>query len=437
MNMRKKFYRLQIKLARFRRIRLPRHIRRAKRASRHPYAVPFITISALFLITALLFLLARQTNTLPKVQDAMIVIISHDHIQEVVPTHEKTVAGLLKKYNIQLNQGDVVEPALTTTIDQDQFRINIYRAVPVLIIDGNNKTFTFSASTTPRAIANQAGYKIYPEDIVNSIPSQNFLSASAIGEQIVIDRAIPVNVDLYGTKVVLRTHATTVGGLIIEKGIKLVANDQIVPASDTPITSGQQIAFIRTGTKVETVTETIAMPVQTILDNSLAYGTSAVRQQGSSGQQIVTYQIQLKNNIETGRTAIQKLVTKPTVTQIVVVGTSLSGIKGDMALAGIPPSDYAYVDYIISHESGWCPTKWQGQIGYCPIYHGTPTASYIGYGLCQATPGYKMASAGEDWGTNPVTQLKWCSAYANSGKFNAYGGGWYGAYNYWLKHANW
>lgn len=389
------------------------------------------------MLTAGLYGLAIQTNSLPKTQDTKLVIITHDHAQESIPTHEKTVGGLLSKLGLLLNQGDVVEPAVTTAIDQDQFRINIYRAVPVEIIDGNSQSFTFSAATTPRAIVSQAGYKVYPEDIISAIPSQNFLLANAIGEQIVINRAIPVNVDLYGTPVVLRTHATTIAGLIAEKGIKLISSDQIVPAADTPITPGQQIAFIRTGTKVETVTETIAMPVQTILDNSLAYGTSAVRQQGSSGQQIVTYQIQLQNNIETGRTAIQTLITKPTVTQIVVIGTSLSGIKGDMALAGISPNDYSYVDYIVSHESGWCPTKWQGEIGYCPVYHGTPTSPYVGYGLCQSTPGYKMASAGADWATNPITQLVWCSNYANSGKFNAYGGGWLGAYTYWIRHGNW
>lgn len=434
--MRKKISRLQVKFSRFRRIRLPRHVRRAKIISRQPRAVPFITFSFLIILTAGLYILAIQTNTLPKVQDSKLVIISHDYVQEAVPTHEKTVAGLLTKLGLQLNQGDIVEPSLATVIDQDQFRINIYRAVPIEIIDGNNKTFTFSAATTPRAIAVQAGDKVYPEDIITAVPNQNFLLSAAIGEQIVIDRATPVNVDLYGTQVVLRTHATTIAGLIKEKGIQLISNDQIVPAADTPITSGQQIAFIRTGVKVETLTETIAMPLQTILDNSLAYGTSAVRQVGSAGQQIVTYQIQIQNNIEIGRTAIQKLITKPTVTQIVVVGTSLSGIKGDMALAGIPPSDYKYVDYIISKESHWCPTVWQGERG-CPAYHGTPTSPGTGYGLCQSTPGYKMASAGSDWGTNPVTQLKWCSAYANSGKFNAYGGGWLGAYNYWIGHGNW
>lgn len=435
--MQKKIYKLQVKLARFRRIRLPRHIRRAKVASRHPFAVPFITISSLFLITGLAVLLASQTNSLPVVHDAKIVIISHDHVQEAVPTREKTVAGLLKNFNIVLSQGDVVEPNLATVIDQDQFRVNIYRAVPVEIIDNSQVKFTFSAATTPRAIASQSGERVYPEDNVTTNPSQNFLLAGAIGEQIIIDRATPVSLNLYGQQFDIRTHAKTVGELIKQKTIVLAVDDEVTPALDSSLTSGTQVQINRKGTKIEIVTETLDMPTQVINDNSLAYGTSAIRQTGSAGQQVTTYQDNLSNGVVISRDVIQKVITKPTVTQIVVIGTSLSGIKGDMALADIAPSDYQYVDYIVSHESGWCPNKWQGEIGYCPTFHGAPSAAYVGYGLCQATPGYKMASAGDDWASNPVTQLKWCSTYANSGKFNAYGGGWYGAYNYWLKHANW
>ncbi len=34
------------------------------------------------------------------------------------------------------------------------------------------------------------------------------------------------------------------------------------------------------------------------------------------------------------------------------------------------------------------------------------------YGIPQANPGSKMASAGKDWRTNPVTQLRWLHGYA-------------------------
>ncbi|MFD7908558.1 lytic transglycosylase domain-containing protein, partial [Kitasatospora sp. NPDC059747] len=36
------------------------------------------------------------------------------------------------------------------------------------------------------------------------------------------------------------------------------------------------------------------------------------------------------------------------------------------------------------------------------------------YGLGQALPASKMASAGADWKTNPATQIKWALDYMNT-----------------------
>ncbi|MEV5957580.1 transglycosylase SLT domain-containing protein [Streptomyces sp. NPDC051987] len=55
---------------------------------------------------------------------------------------------------------------------------------------------------------------------------------------------------------------------------------------------------------------------------------------------------------------------------------------------------------IVSHESGWNPSATNSSSG--------------AYGLVQALPGSKMASAGSDWKTNPATQIKWGLDYMNS-----------------------
>ncbi|MFI9270594.1 lytic transglycosylase domain-containing protein [Kitasatospora sp. NPDC052896] len=55
---------------------------------------------------------------------------------------------------------------------------------------------------------------------------------------------------------------------------------------------------------------------------------------------------------------------------------------------------------IVTRESGW-------------NYQATNAGSGA-YGLVQALPGSKMASAGADWRTNPATQIKWGLGYMNS-----------------------
>lgn len=97
----------------------------------------------------------------------------------------------------------------------------------------------------------------------------------------------------------------------------------------------------------------------------------------------------------------------------------LTGGKQEwMKAAGIPESDWSYVDYIITKESGWRVT--------------VKNPKSPAYGLCQALPGSKMASAGADWATNPVTQLKWCNGYAQQRY-----GSWIAAHSFWLANSWW
>lgn len=96
-----------------------------------------------------------------------------------------------------------------------------------------------------------------------------------------------------------------------------------------------------------------------------------------------------------------------------------SGSKADwMRAAGISDSDFGYVDYIISHESGW-------------NYHAVNRSSGA-YGLPQSLPAGKLASAGADWRDNPVTQLRWANNYA-VGRY----GSWGGAYRFWTVNHWW
>jgi uncharacterized protein YabE (DUF348 family) len=434
--MRKKFLRSKRSLVKTKR----RFLIKAKKVTRHPFIFSVIVFLSLIVITAVGYFVFKN-NINNKAPGPLVVIINHDHVQQVVPSIEPTVGRLLAKLHIKIHQGDVVEPSLATPINQDDFRINIYRAVPVEIVNGSQHIYTFSAASTPRAIVDQAGIKLYPEDYVKTVPAINFLNQGAIGEQVVIDRATPIHLNLYGTPLVVRTHAKTVAALIKEKHIVLTKNDQIQPTINAPIVANMQIFLVRKGQKLQSVTKTIPMPIDTVYDNSLAFGTNAISQQGSAGQEVITYQEQLSNGVVVSRQPIQTVVTIPSVTEIINEGINLAGIKGDMALAGIKPGDYIYASYIISHESGWCPYKWQGDIGYCPAIYSEQHSPYssVGYGLCQSTPAIKMSysyeDGGSDWNINPITQLKWCNWYAHYGSSNFHT--WQGAYNYWRYNRNW
>ncbi len=394
---------------------------KARKLHKHPFAVPVLTLLILSFVT-LVGSVVMGGQTL-NASDTHVVQLSLDGKKQTLPTRASTVEDFLARTNVTLHEGDIVEPAKETAIVEDNFRVNVYRARPVTVFDGQKRIQALSAATTARSVVAQVGVQVYPEDKLKQEVSDNVLKDQVIGEKITIDRAVPANLNLYGTPVTVRTHAKTVGDLLKEKNITLANGDKAEPAAATPLTPGIQIFVTRFGTQIITAEEPIPMETQIVEDATLSFGATAVRQAGSPGKKIVTYQTDLQNGKEVGRHVIQEVRAVEPVTQITARGKAFN-ISTDkeaiMAAAGIAASDFPYVNYIVSHEGGW---------------NGTTKANYGGsgaYGLCQALPGSKMASAGADWQTNPVTQLKWCNGYAVA-RF----GSWGGAYNYWLSHHNW
>ncbi|MFJ1899277.1 MULTISPECIES: transglycosylase SLT domain-containing protein [unclassified Streptomyces] len=86
-----------------------------------------------------------------------------------------------------------------------------------------------------------------------------------------------------------------------------------------------------------------------------------------------------------------------------------------MARQIVPADQFQCFSNIVNHESTW-------------NYRATNPSSGA-YGLVQAYPGSKMASAGADWQTNPATQIKWGLSYMN-GRYGSPCGAW----SFWLQH---
>ena len=68
-------------------------------------------------------------------------------------------------------------------------------------------------------------------------------------------------------------------------------------------------------------------------------------------------------------------------------------------------ANYHCLDELWVHESGW---RWNAENPYSGAY-----------GIPQALPGTKMAKAGADWRTNPVTQVRWGLGYISGRYGNA------------------
>ena len=80
----------------------------------------------------------------------------------------------------------------------------------------------------------------------------------------------------------------------------------------------------------------------------------------------------------------------------------LSGTPQQIAMAMLPSfgwssSEFSCLNLLWDRESGW------------NTYAANPSSG--AYGIPQALPGSKMATAGADWATNPATQIRWGLGY--------------------------
>ncbi|MES2971080.1 MAG: transglycosylase family protein [Patescibacteria group bacterium] len=291
---------------------------KARGVHKHPFVVPVITLVVLsFLSMIASVVLNSQTIG---AADTHIVQLSLDGEKQNVSTRAKNVEEFLTRVQVNLQDGDVVEPAQDTPIEDDNFRINIYRARPVTIFDGEKRILALSAATTPRSVAAQVGIEVFPEDKLKQNVSDDLLRDQVIGEKIVIERATLTNLNLYGTPVAVRTHAKTVGELLKEKNIILANGDTVQPEATTPVKLNLQVFVTRFGTQIITSEESIPMKTEIIEDTSLSFGTVAIRQKGSPGKKMVTYQLELQNGKEVTRHIIQEVRILEPVTQITARG---------------------------------------------------------------------------------------------------------------------
>ena len=133
----------------------------------------------------------------------------------------------LKAARIEVDERrDVVEPALDEELVASSYNVNIFRARPVTVVDGQARIRLTTAEQTPTAIAKAAGIKLYSEDIVDIHAAENVV-ANGTNAVLTIKRATPLQLNLYGSLAEVRTHAKTVGALLKEKRVQLASNDTV------------------------------------------------------------------------------------------------------------------------------------------------------------------------------------------------------------------
>ncbi len=281
----------------------------------------------------------------------------------------------------------------------------------VTIYDDKSYLTVKTAARTVRDVLEKVNLEVTESDIVE--PGLDTLVAGD-DYHINIHRARPALV-IDGTK---RSYVMTASydpkAIAREAGVTVYDGDEITVESNQNFLEAGVVSTYRierNGGRTLTIEEAIGYPTETRYDYNMAKGEKRLEQAGEEGRKVSVYEAQFENNVEVSRRLVSESIKTEPVPEIVVVGAKLSVAPeqetclGWIREAGVPEDGIEAAIYIIYHESG------------CRV--DAENASSGAYGIPQALPGSKMSSAGDDWRTNPVTQIRWMNSYV-TGRY----GGW-------------
>lgn len=357
----------------------------------------------------------------------VVELIESDQTRSI-PTVATTVGGFLERLGVAVNPEDLITPSLDTELEGNNPVVVINRARPVRVIDGSQRRVITSALADPRAIVERAGYELGPEDRPAWLDSVDEEDTIVLLPTIHIIHPTTYTLAVGSRRVDLTSSATTVAEILAENLIEFGPDYQIYPPLNTNLEPGSVITLVEEPNFIDVIADSYDLKSVSEGVYSLEAGQRRVVDQGRPRKVEIVYRVSVVAGREVNREVITRRIIDPGQARREQYGISRSWSpltpipKSErielMRIVGIDQSDWEYVSYILEKESTWRP--------------GVTNPSSGAYGLCQSLPANKMASAGSDWRTNPVTQLRWCHQYAQK-RYK----GWYQAYNFWLRNHWW
>ncbi|AWN29265.1 MULTISPECIES: transglycosylase SLT domain-containing protein [Streptomyces] len=211
-------------------------------------------------------------------------------------------------------------------------------------------------------------------------------------------------ISVRGFAVASATAVTTVGAVV-----GVAAGNEPASVGNTEATAADAtIADIPAGAQAQVQTASLTQQAD---DQSTQADTAALKSAQESARKAAAETAQSKKDAADEAKAKKEADARKEKT--LAASRSATRDAGDFAVKGsytvaetqamarqmMASDQFQCFSNIVDHESTW-------------NYKAT-NASSGAYGLVQALPGSKMASAGADWQTNPATQIKWGLNYMN------------------------
>ncbi|WP_407316504.1 ubiquitin-like domain-containing protein [Isoptericola halotolerans] len=342
------------------------------------------------------------------------VVVDVDGRVQTLDGYGRTVGDVLAFHDIRPGPDDLVQPAASAPApDGGEVVVRTSKDV-TLEVDGETTTFTTTAHTVGELLA-----ALGPrgDGAVTTASRSDPLGRGPV--RVSTLKTVHVSVD--GSVLPLRTTEATVRDVLAEVEISLGDDDRTSVPLGAAAVDGMVVVVNRGETASDIVTEVMPFDTERVDSDDLPLGYESVQTRGVPGERVTTYEVHTLDGAEVSRTVVDRAVTVEPVDEVVVVGTlDVSQVQVDPGSAkavarslaaerGWGDDQFVCLDKLWTKESNW---RWNAE-----------NSSSGAYGIPQALPGSKMASAGSDWRTNPATQISWGLGYI-SGRYGTPCGAW-------------
>lgn len=345
-----------------------------------------------------------------------------------------TVKGALADAGYNPNDHDIVAPGLSAKVSDDSEIVLRRGRLLKLTVDGKEREVWVNSPTVSQAMAD-LGYSV---STFTSVSRSKRLPLSPTS----IDIRTPRNVTFVhdGQKQTLLTTAASVEQVIADAGVKVGSIDRISQKMTARPTEGMTITLQRVGKGQVVKTQVVPYTTTSTPDATMVKGRTVVVTPGANGSNKVTYAVIYVDGKIAWQTPVSTAVVSAPTTQVQKVGTaeapapaSTPAATGGASAstggggAAVPSGTAQEIAHQMVLARGWGEDQfsclvslWNKESGW--NVHANNGGSGA-YGIPQALPGSKMASAGPDWQDSAATQITWGLGYI-SGRYGTPCGAW-------------
>jgi uncharacterized protein YabE (DUF348 family) len=243
------------------------------------------------------------------------LLTTYESPYDILRSAEVTVS----QYDIVLVDDQPIDPAELIAWPLPVQSIQIIRALPIIIYDGDEQIPLNSVSDTVGEALFEAGIELFVSDTVE--PSVNTPLYANL--EINIDRSRSVVILADGRRIETRVNAQSVGGALAESGIALNGLDYSIPDENNALVANTTIRVIRVTEDLITHEETL--PYETVYqaDAEMRLDTRAVLQVGQEGLYQRTERVRYENGVEVSRITEDEGVVRVPQNQVVAYGTQI------------------------------------------------------------------------------------------------------------------